>query len=741
MIDLVTSSTVCLTGDVVNVTFDLTYQGNGGDNFNVYDNLGNIFLFQYADLPVTVSLSASSVPQNLGFQVCDEILPNCCLFHEFPNPCYQPPICSITNITTIPTCQAGTNDFNLTLDFEHEYSSNNFIVMINDINYGTYNYTNLPINIGGLAGDCITEYTITIQDSNDPNCIATDFLTPQCCNNGDCTMEIIETALECIDVDTLSVTFDLTYSNTGNTGFVLTDESGQYTTYTYAQLPVTTFLVAPPSDPLISMTICDIDNPNCCHTVQIENPCYQPTCLISNMTLLTTCNNDDLALFTATIDADYTATMDSFILSINNIPSGIYGYAQLPISIDNLSADCETPYDFTITDITQPTCTSNTTSDPICCTPEPCEIGIASVSDIVCIGGDTVTFVLDLTTSGTDTVGFTIYDFVGNLTFYTYDQLPVTVIITGPADATTISFSVCDFSTPNCCIVYNMDNPCYVSPTCDIDITNLSGIACANSDIATVTFALDTIHVGQTGFVMTDDYGNTETFTYNQLPLVTTQIIAPVNEEVIGFQICDIDNPNCCDYIEFLNPCFVPSTTSNRVISTAIQYDYTGQTFSMILDINHTLKPECVFEVNVNGNLMAEIHALDSIAVLGPIQCYSEEQYHVLIYSKCDRSIAWDTVITAANVGCISGVDNNTGDQQIFLGYDSNTKTVNIINKANHNLKANIIDIYGRVIYTNYTSDNTWTNKLDHMYPGIYILQAIDTNTKQIHSLKMLITH
>lgn len=300
-------------------------------------------------------------------EICDAGYESCCGSMNIENPCYNSVECTIYDLVIEQTeCTYGY--FDVVIDFEYsDVGSSGFQVAGNGQNYGTFQYSDLPITIDSLQGDCITEYEFVVADIDHNDCLeATDFGVV-CCST---VCEIYNLALEASDCQDnqyeLALDFDV-YSP-GNDYYDIWINGENYGYYELENLP-NTILVDNSDNELDSIQICINDMPDCCIDKNIENPCFGNVgeCNIKNIVAdVTTCED---SLFNVLISAEHENTSDSFKIQGNGIMYGHFAYNDLPILLEGLAADCETNYEFSIIDLEIENCHIGIDIDTVCCDP------------------------------------------------------------------------------------------------------------------------------------------------------------------------------------------------------------------------------------------------------------------------------------------------------------------------------------------------------------------------------------
>lgn len=72
--------------------------------------------------------------------------------------------CHILNLDVTAECTGQEDDFFATLFFDHVETSDSFQLTINSSVFGRYAYSDLPVQVGPLDGDNMTQYMFRVQD-------------------------------------------------------------------------------------------------------------------------------------------------------------------------------------------------------------------------------------------------------------------------------------------------------------------------------------------------------------------------------------------------------------------------------------------------------------------------------------------------------------------------------------------------------------------------------------------------
>jgi hypothetical protein len=106
------------------------------------------------------------------------------------------------------------------------------------VSYGDFLYANLPIEIGPLQGDGITEYEFGILDLVHSECGNATAIDPVSCDGETAFTNFTTQVVSCNnEMYELQMNFEVT--NGGSEGFVIVGNGEEYGLYDYTQLPVT----------------------------------------------------------------------------------------------------------------------------------------------------------------------------------------------------------------------------------------------------------------------------------------------------------------------------------------------------------------------------------------------------------------------------------------------------------------------------------------------------------------------
>ncbi len=412
------------------------------DSFIVFSNSASfpLGIFAYTDLPVFVEPLEGAVT----LEICDKDKVNCCTTLDVnDNQC--PCILEELQIEVLD-CDSTNSTFSVIVDFDFAFTSDSFTLSGNGVTYGTYAYADLPIDIGPLAGDAVTEYEFVVTDKISPNCSTfKEIGTVDCLP--ECGFEALEvTNIFCNSDGTFDFKVNFDPQNTQGFGFDLYLDGELFNFFEYSNLPITIEHYEV-QDNFLSVFVCDNDNPDCCSNEEFfQFPDCEP-CDIRDLVLEAhPCDGDG---FLVDIDFINENTSDSFQVFVNDILVGTFSYDDLFVTVGPFPGDGMTTYNFKIKDLASPDCYAEAHLDPIACS--VCEITDFLIDDFECesVGDSYQGFVVFEYENTSDSFNlFQDGDIIGT---FAYADLPIFIdgIEGNPGNVS--EFKVCDKDHPDCC--------------------------------------------------------------------------------------------------------------------------------------------------------------------------------------------------------------------------------------------------------------------------------------------------
>ena len=163
-------------------------------------------------------------------------------------------------------------------------TSDSFDIVGNGMNYGRFDYDDSPVlHFFALVADCSTDYEFIVVDAMNPNCNDEEGIGTICCDACELT-NLTLTPGSCNSSNEFELVIDFDYTGTTNDYFdweVVGVDDGFAL---FEDLPIT---VGVENDDIevLTVIICENDNPSCCIEGTFINPCYSPpSCEVYDMT-------------------------------------------------------------------------------------------------------------------------------------------------------------------------------------------------------------------------------------------------------------------------------------------------------------------------------------------------------------------------------------------------------------------------------------------------------------------------
>lgn len=184
----------------------------------------------------------------------------------------------------------------------------------------------------------------------------------------------------------------------------------------------------------------------------------QGQCLINNLKLTQSpCNSS--GQFFVEIDFVHSGAGTQFRILGNGNNYGIFEYANLPVTIGPLSADCSTLWEFAVRDLQNPNCLAFRGLGKVCCNVD-CRIQIHETTGTAC-NGLSYTLGLDLLHNQPPDSRFRVFSNGVQIGEYRYGQLPLQIENVRTSIFETFNqIVVCAADNTTCCDTFRLLNPC-----------------------------------------------------------------------------------------------------------------------------------------------------------------------------------------------------------------------------------------------------------------------------------------
>ncbi len=327
----------CIQGDEpsFHVSVNFAYEGFTNPfvdvfiNDQFYDFLALEELpFRLLNLDATSDITVITLCQNDS---------DCC--HEFiienPN-CGSNEECNISEIfTEIHPCDANGNFFvDIIFDVTNP-ESNQFIIVGNGVEYGTFEYGQDFYTIGPLSGDCQTLYEFIIIDNESESCAGeTGFEEPICCDSS-CQIFDVFAEVSACEGEVFDVSVGFEYLGEVSGSFSIIGNGNNYGTFDYG-LPFYTLtgLIAD-CETIYEFAVIDFENEECSDFVVLQEPVCcddNPECAISDFEIFEVFCENAIISFLLNFDVNQ-PTNEYFDLWVNEEFYGFYPLEDLPIEI------------------------------------------------------------------------------------------------------------------------------------------------------------------------------------------------------------------------------------------------------------------------------------------------------------------------------------------------------------------------------------------------------------------------
>ncbi|NNE29265.1 MAG: hypothetical protein HKN16_06495, partial [Saprospiraceae bacterium] len=580
----------CLGTNAVDVEFVMFVDNPGNDLWEAW--AGDIYLGSYPLNPDNY-YSLSQVPVTAGqettIEVCINDNPNCCSSFSFIANC-NTLACVIDGMVVEPLgCDPGSNSYNVLVDLLHEGSGTEFNLTGNGINYGTFSYTDLPVEVGPFAGDPSVVYELVASDTNNPDC--TDFVIfeGQSCFPIICAIEWLELEVyECTSSGTVDLEFGMFVDNPGNNfweawagdvylGSFPLNSNGYYS---LSQVPVNPGQV-------VSIEICINDNPNCCSSFSFVPNCSTPTCIIDGLIVDPLGCDPATGTFDVAVNFTHDGTGNEFILSGNGINYGTFSYADLPVVVGPFIGDPTTVYELVATDANNADCTDFTVFEGLNCNTPTCEIYDPVVELTPCSSNGEFFAILDFEYNDINSGQFKVLGANGeSYGVFSYADLPIEV---GPFDGTLDvlwTLFINDVQYPDCGTEIVFEGPGCGPDPCIVEGLAIELVECIVDGYVNIEFYFEAINPGNE-FI--DIYINNEFYGYQPINPDNYYVLSQV-PTISGtpniLTVCINDNPNCCLEVSFVPDCGVPDCFIGDLVVTPLDCTPSG-TFNVLVNFIH----------------------------------------------------------------------------------------------------------------------------------------------------------
>ena len=525
--------------------------------------------------------------------------------------------CNIWDMTvTQSDCDGDV--FWVTINFNYDNVGNEgFHVQGNGHNYGNFEYADLPILIGPLEGNGITNYEFVAIDNQHGDCKDFVVLGPVSCGGGDC--EINDLTLSPSDCDgdgNYDLTIDFNVQNPTHTHFDVKYAGTIIGYYALADLPITinNFQDNGENTPLIQ--VCINDNSDCCKSGEFIAPnCNQGDCEIWDLEAPhIECDGDQ---FYITLDFHFNNVgNDGFTIKGNGMNHGTFSYADVPVILGPLPAN-GTFWEFVVRDVNHPDCSDSIGYGVVDCgNGGDCEIHEFVVNIGDCHSDGTYNLWLNFEYSNPGNDFFEIFYEGVNLGHHPLNELPFLLAHFEDNGEPSQVIKVCINDQPNCCAEVTFDAPDCNPTDCHFSEFFAEAHQCNGGGLYLLDFEFNADNIGSDSFIVHANNHEYGPFPYGE----NFYTIGPLHGGVVyEILIQDQQHPDCSYWNEW-GPIFCNDDCHIYDLSAEVSdCDDMGQ-FYVTLDFQSANTGNDGFKIRGNGNVYGFFGYGDTPVTLGPFE-------------------------------------------------------------------------------------------------------------------------
>jgi hypothetical protein len=530
--------------------------------------------------------------------------------------------CSIFDLTAeVVDCANG--QFYVILNFEYTgVSGEGFRVQGNGVNYGNFNYNQLPITLGPLTANS-TNYEFVVKDLVTTTC--TDFVVVGQVNcGGACDIfDMSAVPGDCNPDGTYPLTINFFYVTPTDDHFDVIYQGQNIGFFALADLPVTIPHFQDNGNTNQAIKVCINDNAACCAEKAFTAPnCSAGDCHIFDMTAVAgPCEN---GMFYVTIDFQHENTGDDgFKVQGNGNIYGQFSYDDLPVVLGPFAGNGTANYEFVVKDISHPACSAFSNLGTVSCAlTASCDIFDLVIEPGDCNDDGTYPIFIEFGISNSITNYYKIF-YDGELIGTRHIAMQPGIIehFQDNGEAHPL-LQICMTDQPDCCASVEFTAPDCPEPA-DCHITNVVAEAhnCENGQFY-VDIEFDHENTGNEGFMI---FGNGVVygiFDYGH-PFYT---IGPFsgNGAIYEFVIKDLQFPDCKAFAH-IGPIYCNGQCHLYDLHAEVSACNDDGKYSVTLDFEYANAGDEGFKVFGNGNVYGYFSYDDLPVTIGLFNCCGDE--------------------------------------------------------------------------------------------------------------------
>ncbi len=521
-------------------------------------------------------------------------------------------------------CDGG--NFWVTIDFDYNNVGNEgFKVQGNGNNYGNFNYDDLPITIGPMAGDGVTIYEFVAIDNQFNDCSDFDVVGPISCGNCE-IYDLVFDVGDCNNAGNYNLWINFQYSNPTHTHFDVIYDNEIVGYFELDDLPILIENFEDNGENAPYIQVCINDNPNCCAGGEYLAPNCDNCEIWDLHSPSFECDGDNFYL---TLDFNFSNVgNDGFNVHGNGTNYGNFSYNDLPIVLGPLPAN-NTFYEFAVNDVNHPDCSAVLEYGVVNCGGGDCNISDLVVETSDCNNNGTYNLWINFEhQNATNDLFDVIYEnqIIGT---YHLNELPIWIENFVDNGETNQGLLICINDNPNCC-----EDVGFVAPDCDgnggdCEYWDFFAEAhpCNNDGLYFLDFEFNSENTGNDGFIVMANGTEYGPFGYGE----NFYTIGPLHSGVVyEILIQDVNHPDCNYWNEF-GPIFCDDNCHIYHLNAELSdCDDEGQ-FFVTLDFDFTNVGDDGFKVVGNGNVYGFFNYNEVPVTLGPFEAGSFDQMEFVV--------------------------------------------------------------------------------------------------------------
>ncbi|MDO8367601.1 MAG: T9SS type A sorting domain-containing protein [Saprospiraceae bacterium] len=480
--------------------------------------------------------------------------------------------CQIFDLTaTVVQVNPINCQFFVSIDFQHNGTTNQYTVSGNGTNYGVFPYAALPLILGPFNSNpnAPTVLEFIVQDVLLPDCNdAVQIIVPPC-GIGPCDITNLAVLPGICDPTgqtySLLVNFDVQVMLGGT--FDVWANGVLIGNFPIGGLPLLIPNFPASGNPKDVIKVCITNHPNCCEILEFPAPdCINQPCGLVDLSVQTgACLSD--STYKATIDFEVIApaVADSFALWSNGQFIGMFGINQLPLAqVFEWDGGLTDEIKICLVNAGIVCCKTLNYPVPTCLPLIPCGIKNLVVKSDTCTSDSTFLAILNFGVN--DPTAVDSFDLWANGAFwgrFGMDQLPLHIPDFPWNGLIFNHVRICTGNTVACCREYQFIAPdCLPFGPCEITDISLHTGPCTSDSTYKITLNFNGTNPGNGTFTVSIHNQLIDTFNLTELPLVFE---VPWNGLITDFiTICiledTVSSPNgCCRIRQFPVPaCLLP---------------------------------------------------------------------------------------------------------------------------------------------------------------------------------------